>query len=48
LQKYLAKKCHKFDTTMFQITKKTGDFDRFQKMLETGMAGAQTICAHRK
>jgi hypothetical protein len=25
------KKCHKFDTTMFQITKKTGDFAGFQK-----------------
>jgi hypothetical protein len=33
---------------MFQITEKTGVFGYFQKMLETGMAGAQTICAHRK
>jgi hypothetical protein len=26
-----SKKCHKFDTTMFQITKKTGVFGHFQK-----------------
>ena len=47
-QKNGLKKWHKFDTTMFQITKKTGYFEGFQKSLIKCINGAQTIRAHIK